>query len=553
MIQLRPYQIECVEKIKESFLEFNRVLVVLSVAAGKTIIFNEVAKSFIKNKGRVLVLAHREELLSQAAEKMSLFNDIEYTVIKSGFETDMDKYYYVGSVQSLYRPKRLKKFPRDYFSLIITDESHHLTCDTYQAILKYFKNYKLLGVTATERKSEAKKFASMFDTKAYEYSIQQMISDGFGSRVIARNANISVDLSGVSIVNGDFSVRELDQEITKQFDKVGNYIINNLHSRKSIIIFTPRVESAFGLAERLRYLGLASEAVCGATKERADIIRRFKNGEIRVLINALVFSEGTDIPNIDCIFNLRPTLSEIFYTQVIGRGLRLFPNKENCLIVDCLWGTDRDILHPANIFSKEESVCHLMKDFLITNVNKSYDILNLEKLMDFTCHYKEMESARRLTCSSLSKKGLKDYRIFAFIIDESSILKYEPVYEWEVQKITQKQEELLVRNGISPFGLTKGLASKLIDVIIKRIEKKLATPKQMFFMASKGIVNKVHEIQFMEAKDIMDSAVKNYFRIPNRYFIKWGSDERLKTPLVSIRELDIKPIEEGEKTWAQQI
>lgn len=166
-------------------------------------------------------------------------------------------------------------------------------------------------------------------------------------------------------------------------------------------------------------------------------------------------------------------MSEIFYTQVIGRGLRLFPNKENCLIVDCLWGTDRDILHPANIFSKEESVCHLMKDFLITNVNKSYDILNLEKLMDFTCHYKEMESARRLTCSSLSKKGLKDYRIFAFIIDESSILKYEPVYEWEVQKITQKQEELLVRNGISPFGLTKGLASKLIDVIIKRIEKNL--------------------------------------------------------------------------------
>lgn len=75
----------------------------------------------------------------------------------------------------------------------------------------------------------------------------------------------------------------------------------------------------------------------------------------------------------------------------------------------------------------------------------------------------------------------------------------------------------------------------------------------MFFMASKGIVNKVHEIQFMEAKDIMDSAVKNYFRIPNRYFIKWGSDERLKTPLVSIMELDIKPIEEGEKTWAQQI
>lgn len=550
---LRPYQEECLQKVKEAFLEFNRVLIVMSTGSGKTILFNDLAKQFVSQNKNVLVLAHREELLFQAAEKMERFNSIPFSMIKSGYDVDMSKHYFVASVQSLCKEDRLKKFPKDFWSLIICDEAHHLTAKTYQDILNYFENYKLLGVTATERKSEAKKFASMFDTKAYEYDIRQMITEGYGSKIIARNANISVDLTNVRVVSGDFCVNELDREVSKKFDTIANYINNELKYRRSILIFTPRVESAIALAENLQKKGMSAAAISGQSKDRADKILHFKNGDIRILVNAILLSEGTDIPQIDCIINLRPTLSTIFYNQVIGRGLRLAPKKENCLVVDCLWNTSKDVLHPANIFAKEESVCRMMKDFLVSNVNRSFDMMVLEKYFDFACHFKEMESARLLTFNNLTKKGLKDYRIFAFIFNHPELLQYEPIYGWEMLPPTQKQVEFIEKSGISSSNLTKGLASKIIDVIIKRIEKKQCTVKQVFFMSSKGIFDKAPEITFDVAREIMDSATKNYWRIPYHYIKEYGGDERLKTSLLKVNELDIKPVEEGDNEWAKQI
>ena len=550
---LRPYQEECLQKVKEAFLEFNRVLIVMSTGSGKTILFNDLAKQFVSQNKNVLVLAHREELLFQAAEKMERFNSIPFSMIKSGYDVDMSKHYFVASVQSLCKEDRLKKFPKDFWSLIICDEAHHLTAKTYQDILNYFENYKLLGVTATERKSEAKKFASMFDTKAYEYDIRQMITEGYGSKIIARNANISVDLTNVRVVSGDFCVNELDREVSKKFDTIANYINNELKYRRSILIFTPRVESAIALAENLQKKGMSAAAISGQSKDRADKILHFKNGDIRILVNAILLSEGTDIPQIDCIINLRPTLSTIFYNQVIGRGLRLAPKKENCLVVDCLWNTSKDVLHPANIFAKEESVCRMMKDFLVSNVNRSFDMMVLEKYFDFACHFKEMESARLLTFNNLTKKGLKDYRIFAFIFNHSELLQYEPIYGWEMLPPTQKQVEFIEKSGISSSNLTKGLASKIIDVIIKRIEKKQCTVKQVFFMSSKGIFDKAPEITFDVAREIMDSATKNYWRIPYHYIKEYGGDERLKTSLLKVNELDIKPVEEGDNEWARKI
>lgn len=550
---LRPYQEECLQKVKEAFLEFNRVLIVMSTGSGKTILFNDLAKQFVSQNKNVLVLAHREELLFQAAEKMERFNSIPFSMIKSGYDVDMSKHYFVASVQSLCKEDRLKKFPKDFWSLIICDEAHHLTAKTYQDILNYFENYKLLGVTATERKSEAKKFASMFDTKAYEYDIRQMITEGYGSKIIARNANISVDLTNVRVVSGDFCVNELDREVSKKFDTIANYINNELKYRRSILIFTPRVESAIALAENLQKKGMSAAAISGQSKDRADKILHFKNGDIRILVNAILLSEGTDIPQIDCIINLRPTLSTIFYNQVIGRGLRLAPKKENCLVVDCLWNTSKDVLHPANIFAKEESVCRMMKDFLVSNVNRSFDMMVLEKYFDFACHFKEMESARLLTFNNLTKKGLKDYRIFAFIFNHPELLQYEPIYGWEMLPPTQKQVEFIEKSGISSSNLTKGLASKIIDVIIKRIEKKQCTVKQVFFMSSKGIFDKAPEITFDVAREIMDSATKNYWRIPYHYIKEYGGDERLKTSLLKVNELDIKPVEEGDNEWARKI
>ena len=165
---LRPYQVECVSKIEESFLEFSRVLVTLFTGAGKTIIFSEIANKYIKSGKKVLILAHREELLDQAADKMMKFHGVDFTLIKAGKEYDESKMFQIGSVQSLCKEDRLSKFDKDYYGLIIVDEAHHCMADTYQVIFKHFKSAKILGVTATPNRSDGKKLAKSFETTAYD-------------------------------------------------------------------------------------------------------------------------------------------------------------------------------------------------------------------------------------------------------------------------------------------------------------------------------------------------------------------------------------------------
>ena len=550
---LRPYQIECVNKIEDSFNEFNKVLVTLFTGAGKTVIFSEIANKYIKSGKKVLVLAHREELLDQAADKMMKFHGVDFTLIKSGREYDESKMFQIGSVQSLCKEDRLKKFDKDYYGLIIVDEAHHCMADTYQVIFKYFKGAKILGVTATPNRSDGKKLAKFFETTAYEYKMEDGVKDGWLSSVIMRTGNVSIDLSKVRTVAGDFIINELDNAVTKEFNKISKYIKSKLEHRKRILIFTPRIASAEVLAEVLKRDGLNAEFVSGASKNRKEITEKFKNGDIRIICNSMLYTEGFDCPEVDCIINLRPTQSKGLFTQMLGRGTRICEGKENVLYVDFLWKTDKEIMTPCNLFAETDSIAKSMRDFLVMNANKSYEMITLAQYIDLVMGgIKIMEGARMEWVVNIDKKMLKTVRMLAYLINDRKLLEYEPTYFWEQMPPTSKQVEFLEgKCGISCEWVTKGLASKVIDVIVKRIKDKKCTVKQMFFLAKNGIFDKASEISMEDAGKIMDDISKNYWKVPYHISKTYGGTKRLTESLVKLKDIKIESIEEGQRECAK--
>lgn len=548
---LRPYQKDAKEKIKEAFSEFDRVLIILGTSLGKTIIFNSLAEEYIKEGKRVLVLAHRDELLGQAAEKMREFNNIEHTLIKANEKTDHTKLYHVGSVQSLCKESRLNKYPADYFSLLVIDESHHTQAQTYRTIIDHFKGAKVLGVTATP--GEESKLAGIFQTTAFNYPMEEAIKDGWCARVIQRTASISVDLSHIKNVAGDFAVGELDEAVVKKISEVADYIKKHLQYRKKIMIFTPRIASAQIMASLLRENGLDADYVCGVSKDRQEKLERFKNGDLRIIASSSLLLEGYDNPAVDCIINLRPTQSEILMKQMLGRGTRLFKGKDNLLVVDLLWGTKKEILNACDSFARTTSVASSMKSFLTIHTNKSYDLSDLEKYIYLVMgNIAIKENARLIAVKDMTSRGLIDYRTFAFITDNWAILGHNDIYDWQKLSITEKQKEFLeLKCGISAKGMTKGLASAIINAILKRIDSKLCTIKQMLFLAKRGCFDKSSETTMAEASAIIDRAAKCSWQIPRDIQLKIKGSKRLETPLVNLNDLKINEVKEGEKECSE--
>ncbi len=211
-MELRPYQQEAREAIFNEWTTrgVNKTLLVLPTGCGKTIVFAKVAEDCVRNGDRVLILAHRGELLEQAADKLNkaiglgcAMEKAEHSCLGSWFRI------VVGSVQTLQRPKRLTQFSRDYFDTIIIDEAHHCISNGYQAVLKYFNEAKVLGVTATPDRGDMKNLGSFFESLAYEYTLPKAIKEGYLCPIKALTLPLKIDFSQVTTQAGDFKVSDI--------------------------------------------------------------------------------------------------------------------------------------------------------------------------------------------------------------------------------------------------------------------------------------------------------------------------------------------------------
>ena len=307
-MKLRPYQSEAVDAVLREWDEGHRkTLLVLPTGCGKTIVFSKIAQTQVDKGHRALILAHRGELLEQAADKLmqacqlpSVLEKAESSGIGSSIPVT------VGSVQTLCRDTRLTKFPQDYFTDIIVDEAHHCLSDSYQKVLNYFPCANVLGVTATPDRGDQRDLSSFFDSKAYEYSMSRAIREGYLCPVKAQMIPLQLDICSVGIANGDYAVGEIGSALEPYLKQIAAEMWKYCQGRKTVV-FLPLVKTSQEFCEHLKAEGFRAAEVNGNSTDRAEILADFENGKYDVLCNSMLLTEGWDCPAVDCVVVLRPT------------------------------------------------------------------------------------------------------------------------------------------------------------------------------------------------------------------------------------------------------
>lgn len=361
MIELRPYQRDCLEAIETADnTGTHRQLVALPTGTGKTIIFTTVAKN---RNGRTLILAHRDELIQQAVDKLTMVWDgVDVGVVKAE-RNEVDAQVIVASVQTASRGNRLEQFPTD-FDFIVSDECHHGAAATYRRIYQYLGviangdedircDTLHLGVSATPERTDKIGLDGIFDKIVFHRNMQDFIPDYLCDlRCVQVATNIIVD--GVSTWAGDLDTGELSKLLNTA--NCNELIVDAWKEHalgRLTLAFTTDVAHAIDLCAAFQAADVNAAWVSGETPldERRDILTKFASGEIEVLTNCAVLTEGYDNPALDCIILARPTKSKLLYTQCVGRGTRTFPNKQDCLILDvaCI-STELDLVSFPSLF-----------------------------------------------------------------------------------------------------------------------------------------------------------------------------------------------------------
>lgn len=515
-MELRPYQQEAKESVFQEWEKVDRTLLVLPTGCGKTIVFAKVTEDCVRQGKRVLILAHRGELLEQASDKIAKATGLRCAVEKAE-ETCLGSWFRitVGSVQSMQREKRLAQFPEDYFGAIIIDEAHHCISDGYQKVLKHFSDAKVLGVTATPDRGDMRNLGQYFESLAYEYTLPKAIKEGYLSPIKALTIPLKLDLSAVSIQSGDFKAGDvataLDPYLHQIADEMGKYC----RDRKTVV-FLPLVKTSQKFRDILLEKGFRAAEVNGESKDRAEVLEAFDRGDYNVLCNSMLLTEGWDCPSVDCIVVLRPTKVRSLYSQMVGRGTRLNLGKDHLLLLDFLWHTERhELCHPANLICDNEEVARKMTENLEDTGGCPVDIEEAEKAAaEDVVAQREEALAKQLAAMKQRKKKLVDPLQFEMSIQAEDLSGYVPAFGWEMSPATDKQKAALEKLGIMPDEIDNaGKATKLLERLDKRRQEGLTTPKQIRFLEGRGFQH-VGTWQFEHAKNLIDRIAANGWHTP---------------------------------------
>lgn len=338
--QLRPYQLNHKEEIYQAWDDGCRsVMLQMPTGTGKTHLFVSIIKDFQTyiNQCRVLVLAHRDEILSQICDTL-YHNNLPYGKIDRSNHSVEHNNILVASVQTMV--KRLNVY-KDNFDLIVVDEAHHTKATSYKRIIKHFPSAKVLGVTATPYRLSGDGFGKEYDKLILSETIKEYIKQGYLSDIKYLPTDIVIhNCDSITIgATGDYKNEVLFKYMNNPL--VYTAIIDAYHkyaNNKKGIVYTINQKHNLKLQKCFEEKGIPSAAIDSKTpsEERKKLVERFKNSEINVLCNVDIFGEGFDCPDVDFILLARPTKSLSLYLQQVGRGLRKTDNKDSVLIIDCV-------------------------------------------------------------------------------------------------------------------------------------------------------------------------------------------------------------------------
>ena len=525
--ELRPYQQQARDRIHAEWdAGHTRTLLVLPTGTGKTIVFASVAADQVRAGDRVLILAHRGELLEQAADKLQRSTGLVSAVEKAE-STCLDSWFrvVVGSVQTLQRTARLERFPQDYFGTIIIDEAHHAITDGYRRILDYFSGAKVLGVTATPDRGDMRNLGEVFDSLAFEYKLTDAIKEGYLCKIMAQTIPLQLDITSVTMSGGDYAVGDLGTALDPYLEQIAAEMAVRCKDRKTVV-FLPLIRTSQKFRDLLNTYGFRAAEVNGQSDDRRQVLADFDAGKYNVLCNSMLLTEGWDCPSVDCVVVLRPTKVRSLYSQMVGRGTRLSPGKTDLLLLDFLWMTDKhELCRPADLVCEDRTVARQMTEHLAeTGCPEDIEEAAAQASEDVVAQ-REEALAKQLEEQRRKKAKLVDPLQYEMSIQAEDLSGYVPTFGWEAGPPSDKQTAALEKLGILPDAVeSAGKAALLLDRLNKRRDEGLTTPKQIRCLEKYGFQH-VGTWSFEAARHMIDRiAAQGWRGVPK------GVNPRTYTP-----------------------
>lgn len=525
--ELRPYQQQARNRTHAEWdAGHTRTLLVLPTGTGKTIVFASVAADQVRAGDRVLILAHRGELLEQAADKLQRSTGLVSAVEKAE-STCLDSWFrvVVGSVQTLQRTARLERFPQDYFGTIIIDEAHHAITDGYRRILDYFGSAKVLGVTATPDRGDMRNLGEVFDSLAFEYKLTDAIKEGYLCKIMAQTIPLQLDITSVTMSGGDYAVGDLGTALDPYLEQIAAEMARRCKSRKTVV-FLPLIKTSQKFRDLLNTYGFRAAEVNGQSDDRRQVLADFDAGKYNVLCNSMLLTEGWDCPSVDCVVVLRPTKVRSLYSQMVGRGTRLSPGKTDLLLLDFLWMTDKhELCRPADLVCEDRTVVRQMTEHLAeTGCPEDIEEAAAQASEDVVAQ-REEALAKQLEEQRRKKAKLVDPLQYEMSIQAEDLAGYVPAFGWEAGPPSEQQTAALEKLGILPDAVeSAGKAALLLDRLNKRRDEGLTTPKQIRCLEKYGFQH-VGTWSFEAARHMIDRiAAQGWRGVPK------GVNPRTYTP-----------------------
>jgi len=512
-MNLRPYQTNARAAAHQHWSQVNRILEVLPTGTGKTLIFSALSSDAVLAGGRVLILAHRDELIRQAADKLHRSTGIACAIEKADeCAADAMERVIVGSVQTLLNP--LRRDALGTFTHIIIDEAHHVLSDSYLTVLNHWPQAKVLGVTATPDRGDMRNLGSFFDALAFEYTLPQAIAEGYLCKIKALTCPLKIDLNQVKI-NGDVQAASLGAVLEPYLPAIAQEIAVHCKDRKGMI-FTPLCATAQTLQVHLLKAGVRAYYASG--EDRSQIPAFEADGKGSVILNAMLLTEGYDHPAIDLISVLRMTKVRSLYAQMVGRGTRIHPGKDHLLILDFLWNCEKHHLcKPAHLIAEDDAVAQAMTDRIDDEpgAEMDLDLDLLETGKQDVVEQREKALAKKLAEMRNRKRELVDPLQYAASIGDPDLMSYEPAFGSEAKPVSQAQAEALAEAGIYPGEITSsGHADAVLGKLADRRKANMATPKQIRFLEGKGL-KKAGGFTFKYATHLLGRIRANGWRLPD--------------------------------------
>lgn len=508
-LSARPYQEAAVELARGQLAVARSTVIIHPTGLGKTVLAAKISRLVVDCGGRVLFLAHRGELIEQACatmERVGILAGVEKAGSRARAAFDPD--VVVATVQTMQR-ERLRSWPRDHFRLVVVDEAHHATAESYRRVLKHFAGAKVLGITATPDRADEDAIASVFETVAHEMTIwDAMVAPHPGpylSRLRFVQCDVGIDLRGIRTTGGDYNLADLEDRIGPLIETLANAVRQEVGVRPTLV-FTPDVGSAQAMAAALRQMNVKADWVAGDSPDRRQKIGAYKQGDTQVLCNCALLTEGFDSPHTAAVVLCRPTKSRPLYAQMVGRGTRLHPGKEDCLLVDFNFLTEKhDLVRPGDLFD----TTHTDPEELAA----VDEILKAEPgvdLVDAVERAKKQHRERQVLAIRAKEREVRYRKVSYDPLDAARVLGlvFRGPGDASHSPATDRQVAALTKFGVTAAaGMSRRHASRLLDLLISRAKEGKATVKQVSWAIAKGCdPDEARGMTFHGASEFLDAA-----------------------------------------------